>query len=250
MHLFKDKTTIVVGGARDIGRACSIKLGALGARVVVAYANSADEATATVAEIEAAGGKAIAVRADATKAADVAGLVTATTAAFGPEIHALVHVTGGLVARKTLAEMDEPFWHQVMDLNISSLFLVTQAVVPHMPKGGAIVTFASQAGRDGGGPGALAYATSKGAVISFTRGLAKEIGPDIRVNSICAGMISTTFHDTFTKDEVRGRVAGATALKREGRPEEVAELAAWLASDAASYLTGTAIDINGGLLFS
>ena len=107
-----------------------------------------------------------------------------------------------------------------------------------------------QAGRDGGGPGALAYATSKGAVMTFTRGLAKEVGPDIRVNAVCPGMISTTFHDTFTKPEVRERVAGATSLKREGSSEDVAGLVAFLASDDAAYVTGACYDINGGVLFS
>lgn len=122
---------------------------------------------------------------------------------FG-EIHGLVHVAGGLIARKTIADMDEAFWHQVLDVNLTSLFLTAKAALPKMAKGGAIVTFVA-GGRDGGGPGALAYATSKGAVMTFTRGLAKEVGPNIRVNAVCPGMISTTFHDTFTKPEVRER---------------------------------------------
>jgi 3-oxoacyl-[acyl-carrier protein] reductase len=109
---------------------------------------------------------------------------------------------------------------------------------------------ASQAGRDGGGGGAVAYATSKGAIMTFTRGLAKELGPNIRVNGVCPGMISTGFHDTFTNDTIRTNVAGATALKREGKSEEVAKLVGFLASDESSYMTGNNIDINGGLLFS
>ncbi|MCJ9754417.1 SDR family oxidoreductase, partial [Neorhizobium sp. BETTINA12A] len=111
-------------------------------------------------------------------------------------------------------------------------------------------TFASQAGRDGGGPGALAYATSKGAVMTYTRALAKELGPKIRVNSVCPGMISTTFHDTFTKPEVRERVAAATPLKREGSSQEVASLVAFLMSDDAAFITGACYDVNGGTLFS
>jgi len=117
--------------------------------------------------------------------------------------------------------------------------------------GSTIVTFASQAARDGGGPGSAAYAASKGAVMSFTRGLAKELGVNnIRVNSVCPGMISTGFHDTFTKDEVRKNVAGATALKREGTSQEVAKLVTFLASDDSSYMTGNCVDINAGILFS
>jgi len=120
-----------------------------------------------------------------------------------------------------------------------------------MSNGGSIVNLSSQAGRDGGGPGASAYATSKGAVMTFTRSMAKELGPrNIRVNSVCPGMISTTFHDTFTKDEVRSNVAASTPLRREGRPAEVADVVSYLASDGASFVTGTNVDLNGGLLFS
>ncbi|MBZ9605326.1 SDR family NAD(P)-dependent oxidoreductase [Phyllobacterium chamaecytisi] len=248
--MFKNKTAIVAGGARDIGRACAVRLAASGAKVAIVYNSSEKAAFDTIDEITASGGLAVAICADLTKQAEVARAVEETQQNFGPRIDILQFVTGGLVARKTVPEMDAEFWHQVLDLNLTSLFLTVKAVLSHMGEGGSIVTFASQAGRDGGGPGALAYATSKGGVMSFTRGLAKEIGPDIRVNALCPGMIDTTFHDNFTKPEVRGRVAGATALKREGTPAEVAEFAAWLSSDAASYVTGGCFDINGGLLFS
>ena len=120
-----------------------------------------------------------------------------------------------------------------------------------MPEGSAIVNFASQAGRDGGGFGASAYATGKGAVATFTRAMAKELGPKgIRVNAVDPGMIATTFHDTFTKPEVRVAVANGTPLKRQGEAKEVADLVAYLASDESSFITGTNIDINGGTWFS
>lgn len=251
MTKFKDKTAIVTGGSRDIGRAISVKLAAEGANVVVNYCNNKEAGDETVAEIETAGGKAILVQADVTKQADVSKLIDASREAFGDTIDILVNVTGGLVARKALDEMDEEFFNHVMQLNATSTFMVSKAAVPHMPEGGAIVNLASQAGRDGGGPGALAYATSKGAVMSFTRGLAKELGPKgIRVNSLCPGMIATTFHDKFTKDAVRENVANSTPLRRQGRAEETADAVAYLASDEASFITGTNIDINGGLLFS
>ena len=120
-----------------------------------------------------------------------------------------------------------------------------------MHDGGAIVNFSSQAGRDGGGPGALAYATSKGAIMTFTRGLAKELAPrKIRVNGVCPGMIDTTFHDTFTSPEVRQRVASMAPAGREGKPEDVAKLVVFLASYAAAFVNGTNIDVNGGIFFS
>ena len=120
-----------------------------------------------------------------------------------------------------------------------------------MPDGGSIVNISSQAARDGGGPGSSLYSASKGAVTSYTRALAREFGPDgIRVNAITAGMTSTRFHDDFTSDEIRKKVAGATPLRREGKPEEIADLAIYLASDSSSYITGANIDINGGILNS
>jgi 3-oxoacyl-[acyl-carrier protein] reductase len=178
-------------------------------------------------------------------------MVKTTLDHFGPKIDILVNVAGGLFARKSIEEMDEDFYNLVMDVNLKSVFLVTKAIKPHMEKGGAIINFASQAGRDGGGPGAAIYATSKGAVITYTRALAKEFGPQgIRVNALCPGMIATKFHDDFTKDEVREKVAGSTPLRREGEAEEVADLVVYLASEQSSFITGNNIDINGGLAFS
>lgn len=243
------KVVIISGGGRDIGKACALDFAQKGANIVITYLSSKETALAAVAEIEACGASAIAIQADLTKNDEVEKVVNATVGAYG-KIDTLVHVSGGLLARIKISEMTNEHWHNVLDVNLTSLFMMSRACIPHMPKGSSIVTFASQAGRDGGGPGAVAYAVSKGAVMTFTRGLAKELGPDIRVNSVCPGMIATGFHDTFTQDNVRKNVAGATALKREGQSEEVAKLVSFLASDDASYMTGNCVDINGGLLFS
>ena len=247
----ENKVAIVTGGSRDIGRAVAEKLAAGGAKVAFTWLNSASDGEATLAAIEGAGGTAISVRGDMTRRGDVENLVDRTREAFGGAIDILVNVAGGLVARKPLADMTEQFFEGVMKLNLTSAFLTAKAAVPHMASGGAIINFSSQAGRDGGGPGALAYGTSKGALMTFTRGLAKELGPaGIRVNCVCPGMIDTTFHDTFTKDEVRASVAAATPLRREGAAREVADLVAYLASPASSFITGASLDINGGLYFS
>lgn len=251
MTKLNGKVAIVTGAGRDIGRAVALELAKQGARVAINFRGNEDNAGATLAEIERAGGTAIKVRADVTKSDEVALLVDEVRKAFGDEIHILANVAGGMVERRPLADMDEEFFNHVMQLNMTSTFLTTKAVAPHMPAGSAIVNFASQAGRDGGGPGACAYATSKGAVMTFTRSMAKELGPrGIRVNALCPGMIATTFHDTFTKDEVRRNVAAATPLRREGNSEEVAAATAWLASDDAAFVTGANIDINGGTFFS
>ena len=246
-----NKVAIVTGGARDIGRAVCEKLAAGGAKVVVNYFNSDRNAKSTVAAIEAAGGTAIAVAGDMTKQADVENLVDETRKAFGDRIDILVNVVGGLVARKPLTEMDGEFFDSIMRLNVTSCFLASKEVVPHMRDGAAIVNLSSLAGRDGGGPGAAAYATAKGAVMTFTRALAKELGPhNIRANCVCPGMIATTFHDTFTAGAARANVAAATPLRREGEAWEVADLVVYLSSDRASFITGASVDINGGLNFS
>jgi len=249
--LLENKTAIVTGGARDIGRAVSVKLAAEGANVVINYYDNKEQAEDTLSEIKSLGGSAMIVQGDMTKESDVNMVIAEALNAYGDDIHVLVNVAGGLVARKTIEEMDEDFFNFVMRLNVNSTFLLTKAVVPHMKSGSSIVNFASQAGRDGGGPGASAYATAKGAVMTFTRSMAKELGPkNIRVNALCPGMIATTFHDTFTKDQVRVNVANGTPLRREGEAIEVANLVACLASHETSFVTGTNIDINGGLAFS
>ena len=251
MKTLEGQVAIVAGGARDIGRAVSEGLASRGAKVVVNYFNNPADGESTVSAIEGAGGTAIAVRGDMTAEADVENLVAESQKAFGDTVNILVNVVGGLVARKPLAEMDVEFLEGVMRLNLTSTFLTTKHVVPHMVDASSIVNLASLAGRDGGGPGAAAYATSKGAVMTFTRAMAKELGPsNIRVNCVCPGMISTTFHDTFTKDAVRANVAAGTPLKREGQAKEVADLVAYLASAESSFITGASLDINGGLFFS
>lgn len=245
----KGKTAIVTGGGRDIGAACAAALAAKGANVVINYHSSAEGAYRTVTAIEEAGGAACALKGDLTVQADAESLVALAVGSFG-EVDILVNNAGGLVARKTMAEMDLAHWNEVMDLNLTSAFFMVRACLPHLRSGGSIINMASLAGRDGGGPGAVAYATSKGALIAMTRGLAKELGPDIRVNALNPGMIDTDFHNIFTKDAVRANVAAATPLKREGAPEEIGAVVAFLASGGAGFVNGACIDVNGGVAFS
>ena len=244
----KNKTAIVTGGGRDIGRACAMRLAAEGANVAINYFSSSAGADSAVEEIVAKGGKAFAMQGDLSTQAGADALVAKTVETFGG-VDILVNNTGGLVARKTVAEMTLEHWHTVMDLNLTSIFLMVKACLPHL-KSGAIVNLASQAGRDGGGPGSVPYATSKGAVVTMTRGLAKELGPDVRVNALCPGMIDTDFHNVHTKDEVRRNVEAASPVKRQGTSEDVANLVSFLASDESSFITGANVDINGGMLFS
>ncbi len=242
------KTAIVSGGGRDIGLAVARKLAAEGANVAINYFSSGEGADKAVADITANGGGAFALQGDLTQQADVDALVGKAISDFGG-IDILVNNAGGLVARKTILEMSLEHWHTVMDLNLTSTFMMTKACIAHM-ENGAIVNLASQAGRDGGGPGAVAYATSKGAVMTMTRGLAKELGPKIRVNALCPGMIDTDFHNIHTPDAGRRGFEASAPLKRQGHTDDAANLVLFLACDDSAFITGTNVDINGGMLFS
>lgn len=251
MAQLKDKVAVVTGGARDIGRQVSLALAAEGAKVAINYYDNEADAKETVAMIAAAGGSAVMVQGDMTKFADCQRLVAETQKAFGPSVDILVNVAGGLMGRHPIVEMEESFWDAVMNVNLKSVFFVCKAVIPHLKDGGAIVNFSTQAAHDGGGPGAIAYAAAKSGVLAFTRGLAKELSPKkVRVNAVSPGMINTTFHNTFTKPEVRQRVASMTPLGREGEAREVADLVLFLASDRASFINGETVQINGGVFFA
>lgn len=251
MKKLENKVAIVTGGARDLGRAVSLKMAEAGAKVVINYFDNEQDAIDTQALIAQMGGESIIVQGDMTKAADVKRIVEEAVKAFGNEIHVLVNVVGGIVGRKKITEQDEDWYNFLMDVNMKSCWLCTREVVPFMPKGSSIVNFSSLAARDGGGPGASMYATAKGAVAVFTRSMAKELGPDgIRVNAVAPGTIATSFHDRFNTPENRERMKGIYPLRREGDAGDVADLVLFLACDDSDYITGTNIDINGGMFFS
>jgi len=251
MSNLKGKVAVVTGGSRDIGRAISVQLAKEGAKIVVNYLNSEVSANETVAEIKALGGEAIAVKADVSSLSDIKHLKDKTVEAFGDKVDVLVNNAGGLFARKTLQELDEDFYDLVMNVNFKATVFVMQVFTPLMGEGSSIINLSSLAARDGGGGGSSLYASSKGAVTTFTRSMAKELGPKgIRVNALCPGLIGTKFHDDFTSDEIRKIVAAKTPVRREGRADEVADLVVYLASDKSTFVTGSNFDINGGLAFS
>ena len=251
MSTLKGKVAVVTGGARDIGRAISVGLAKEGAKVVVNYYNSEAGANETLAEIKSLGGEAIAVKADVANLSEMKNLKAKTVEAFGEKVDILVNNAGGLFARKSLQEFDESFYDLVMNVNFKATVFIMQAFEPLMGEGSSIINLSSQAARDGGGGGSSLYASSKGAVTTFSRAMAKELGPKgIRVNAVCPGLIATKFHDDFTKNEIRKMVAGKTPLRREGSAEEVADLVVYLASDNSSFVNGANFDINGGLAFS
>lgn len=251
MGKLEGKVAVVTGGARDIGRAVSVRLAEEGAKVCINYCHSEEAARETLELVRRSGGEAILVKADVTKASEVAALMKAASDAFGGEIDILVNNAGGIMGRKKIQEQDEAWYEALMDLNFKSCWLCTREVLKYMGRGGSIVNISSQAARDGGGPGSSIYACGKAAMLCHTRAMAKELGPDgIRVNAVCPGMIDTYFHDTFTKPEGREALHRSAPLRREGEAAEVAGLVAFLAGEDAGYVTGNGVDINGGCLFS
>jgi 3-oxoacyl-[acyl-carrier protein] reductase len=244
------KVAIVTGGARDIGRAICMKFGSLGARVVVNYNDSSKEAKKTLKDLQNIGAEAVTVQADVSQEAGVSHLLEKTMEKFGNSVDILVNNAGGLVKRSPVAEMEASLWDKVMAINLRSVFLMCKATIPYLKGGGAIINISSLAARSGGGGGAAAYATAKGGVLTFTRALAKELAPKrIRVNCVEPGVIATRFHDMFTSPEVRKTFPSTIPLGREGEAEEVAATVAFLAGDASTYITGEALQINGGLYF-
>jgi 3-oxoacyl-[acyl-carrier protein] reductase len=242
------RRVLVTGGASGIGRGIAEAFGRRGAQVVLTSFSSDQGAAETVAAIEAAGGQALALRADMTQEEEVARVTATMVERFGG-IDVLVTNAGGLLQRSRVVECSRALWDEALAVNLTSTFLCCRAVLPHMEQAGqgCIITISSLAGHDGGGAGSAHYAAAKGGVITFTRALAKELGPlGIRVNSIAPGLIATQFHDRFTKPEARRATVERTPLRREGQPEDVAGVALFLASPAAAFLTGEIIEVNGG----
>jgi 3-oxoacyl-[acyl-carrier protein] reductase len=166
-------------------------------------------------------------------------------------IDALVNNAGSLLERKTLFDISDEFWQQVFDVNLNSAFWTTQAAARHMAErgSGAIINVSSIAARNGGGPGAIPYASAKGAVTTMTKGLARElIGRGVRVNAVNPGVILTPFHERFSTPERIRAMVTTIPQGRAGQAEEIAGAIVFLASDAASHVIGESIEINGGML--
>ena len=248
------KRALVTAGAQGIGLAISRHLLAAGCDVFVHYHRSAEAAKALATEASGLGRRCAHAGADLTETAECERLV-GTAVAFLGGLDVLINNAGSLVARKSLAEADDDFWAEVMSLNVGSLRRVTRAAAPHLiasarSRGGAsIVNLSSLAGRKGGHGGSLAYSTAKGAVLTFTRSLASELGPQgVRVNALAPGLIlGTSFHATHTTPESAQATVAGIPLGRGGTADDVARAAVFLAGEYDGFITGATLDINGGI---
>ena len=249
---FSGKVVLITGASSGIGRATAELFGRCGASVAVTYNKNKAGAEAAVAAISSNGSKssALALQTDVTKHSEIETMIREVEDRFGA-VDILVNNAGSLVERLRTLEMTEERWNEVMNLNATSAFFAAKAVIPKMlEKGsGVIVNVTSIAGRNGGALGSIHYSSAKAAILTMTKGLAKEFATQgIRVNAVSPGVIDTPYHETFTTPEIMQNLRKAIPMGREGRPDEVAGVIAFLASDAASYLCGETIEVNGGLL--
>ena len=243
MSKLSNKVALVTGGSRGIGAGIARRLAADGAKVAITYTKGADAAASVVKEIESAGGKAVAIQADAADAAAVTAAVEKTVSAFGG-IDVLVNNAGTAIPKTfeeaTLEEMD-----RVIDINVRGVFAATKAALKHMKDGGRIITIGSCVGERMMTPGLVSYSATKGAVKMFTQGLSREVGHrGITVNNIQPGPIDTDLNPA-AGDWAEPQVAN-TALKRYGHVDEVVALVSFVAGPEASYITGANLTVDGG----
>ena len=248
------KRALITAGAQGIGFAISQHLLRAGCDVFVHYRSSAAAARELAAEAKKLGRRYAAIAGDLTES-DECERVVASAVEFLGGLDVLVNNAGSLIARRTFAEADDEFWAETMSLNLGSVRRISRAATPHLiaaaKKGGgaSIVNLSSLAGRKGGHPGSLAYATSKGAVLTFTRALATELGAHgIRVNALAPGFIAgTSFHNTHTTAESAKATVAGIGLGRAGNADDVARAAVFFASEFDGFITGATLDINGGV---
>jgi 3-oxoacyl-[acyl-carrier protein] reductase len=253
MSTLEGKMALVTGGASGIGRAITQMLASAGAKVIIHYNSSRDAAMRLAADISAAGGIASCFQADLANQVEIDSLIQFVSRTFG-SLQVLVNNAGDLVARHPIEEVDDAFYRKVMSVNLDSMVKLTRAAVPLMKhtQGASIINISSLAGRAGGAAGSTIYSVAKGAVLAFTRSLAKELASSaIRVNAVAPGFIlGSRFHELHTSKEVKQNTIASIPLKRAGTCEDVARVVVFLASEYDGFITGATVDVNGGTYMS
>lgn len=250
MYTFKDEVVLITGASSGIGMETALKFGELHAKIVVHYHSNEQAAKDIVAKLENNHVQAIAIQADLTKRDEVQQLLKKSIEHFG-KLDVLVNNAGSMVQRIAFENVTDEIWDNVYDVNVKSMFYVTQEALPYLKESphATIVNVASVAARNGGGPGSIHYASAKGAVLTLTKGLAKELLPyNIRVNGVNPGVIETPFHEKFSSEEILNQLTKTIPAGRAGTPAEIANMITYLASKETSYLYGEIIEINGGQL--
>lgn len=248
MFSLSGRRALVTGAGRGIGRAIAEALAACGAEVCVHYNKSEQQAKETVSSIQGHGGRAFCVGGDLTNSSQVKRVFDEIQSRWD-RLDVLVNNAGDLVQRSKVADFSDDLLDRVVKINLHSAVYTTRAAIPLLRKGTdpSIINLSSVAAHNGGANGATIYAATKGAIHTYTRGLAKELAPDIRVNGISPGVALTDFHRTHSTPEGLATIAGNTPLKRLGTPEDHGAAAVFLAGKGASFITGEVIEINGGL---
>lgn len=246
----KGKNVLITAGAQGIGESITKHFIDSGANVAIHYFSSADTSKKLMEHALSKGLKSVIIGADLTNEHEANAMIEKTVAALGG-LDILINNAGSLVARRMLDEMETDFWHKVMDINLTSMMFVSRAAAPYLAKNenSSIVNLASLAGRKGGHPGSLVYSTSKGAILTFTRALSSELGPQgIRVNAVAPGLIlGTSFHNTHTTKESADATTASIPIQRAGNADDVARAVLYLASEYDGFITGATLDINGGV---
>jgi 3-oxoacyl-[acyl-carrier protein] reductase len=248
---FKDQVVIVTGAARGIGAATARAFAREGARVAVLDID-APGAQAVAGEAKRLGAEALAFKTDVTVAAEVRQAVDTIVSRWN-RIDVLVNNAGGFSVMRKTEDIPDEEWDAILRFNVTSAFLCTKAVLPLMKrqKSGRIVNLASIVGRGGAVTVTAHYAAAKAAIIGFTRQLAREVGPDgITVNAVAPGTVATDRFLALRGPEERKQMAASVPLRRVAEPDEIADAVLFLASDAASYINGVALDVNGGLVMA
>lgn len=246
----KGKRVLVTAGAQGIGEAISRKFIEAGAKVAIHYFSSDTIAKELVAFADSTGETAIAVQGDLTTRADAERVASEVEAALGG-LDILVNNAGSLIGRRELGEIEDEFWQTVWDVNVTSNFLITQAVLGLLTQNEAssIVNLSSLAGRKGGHGGSIVYSAAKGGILTWSRSLATELGPKgVRVNAVAPGLIlGTSFHNTHTTKESADATVQSLPIGRAGNPDDVARAVLYLASEYDGFISGATLDINGGV---